>query len=258
VAEARPVGATRNSNRFYYAGIGYLVVICGLLVLTGWEFSNSFFIIPGAKPMNPMSAVTFVLCGIWLILHFADEKKASPLQSTICFFVVFFGILHTITYFYPDVGFRMDFILFRKKMSSESTNDLIAPNTGLGFVLCGLSMAAAQTRKTWLLYARQAVSVALILIGYVSILGYIFQIAPRHTLGGLTPMSLLSALAFTALSLGLLLTGKSVAISRMLTSGLPSGRLVRMAVPFIFFMPVVIGTSASGANAWAITLPSSV
>jgi len=241
VAESLPLGATRNSNRFYYAAIGYLVVVCGLLVLTGWEFNNSLFVIPGARPMNPMSAVTFVLCGIWLVLHFADEKKASALQSTICGFVIFFGALHTLTYFFPDMGFRMDFILFRKKLSSESTNDLIPPNTGLGFIFCGLAMLTAPTRKTWLLYSRQAVCVALILISYVSILGYIFQIEPRYTLGGFTPMSLFSALAFAMLSLGLLLTRKSVGISRMLTSGLPGGRLVRMAIPFIFVMPAVIG-----------------
>jgi|GEM_PF-1290431 len=233
----------KNRKKQYNSIFGLLVIVCGLVVLAGWQFEASILkeAIADIRPMNPMSAITFILSGIWMVMYFSTRKRNSPIQTTIAIFIIVFGIIHTITFMYPSISIRMDYILYRSKLYPESDIALIPPNTGIGFILAGFVMLFASSRQNTVHLIRQFFIICILFVSYISSLGYLFQIAPRYTLGGLTPMSLSTAVTFFLLGCGLLLTGKRYAISRMLTSSYYSGTLIRASIPFILIFPPIVG-----------------
>ena len=191
--------------------------------------------------MNPMTAACFIICGYWMVLAIKMYKQRAVLLKWISIFIILFGLAHTVIYEYDVYYQGMGFLLFNGKLKIESNGDLIPPNTALGFILSGSIMLLTSSRKQWIQWLRQASIIVIFLVSYASILGYLFHIQPEYALGGLTPMSLLTAVSFLILSVGLLISSRRYTLTRLLTSGLNSSRMLRVALPFIFILPPLKG-----------------
>jgi len=85
------------------------------LVLIGWQTDQPVLksLVPGITPMNPMTAIHFILAGTWLLLDSSNNKK--PL-NTIALIIIFFGTLHFVTDILPLPQIRMDFWLYGDKI----------------------------------------------------------------------------------------------------------------------------------------------
>ncbi len=60
---------------------GTLILLIASLVLIGWQIDQPVLksLVPGITPMNPMTAIHFLLAGTWLLLESSKNKK--PLNT---------------------------------------------------------------------------------------------------------------------------------------------------------------------------------
>src|SRR5579872_4599111 len=98
----------RIGRQQYINLIGYSIIVAACIVLVGWQFDIAPLksLIPSIIPMNPITACTFILCGIWLLIY--QKRKFSNLALVICGIVTLVGLVHFVTYFVP-LDVRMDF-----------------------------------------------------------------------------------------------------------------------------------------------------
>ena len=229
------------SRSQYIIATGCLIVITGFSVIAGWQFDIPALkgLVPGVKPMNPVVAVTFIVSGVWLL--FSAKGKYLKLQPVLCFIVTAVGVIHFSSYLAPGEGVRMDYLLYGDKIKSSNIPKLIAPNTALAFIFCGISMFSVSTKQKWMLVLRQVLIVTGFALVYISILGYIYNIQPIYRVGGYSPMALYTAILFLFLNFGLFLTNAEYGISRTFTSSLNGGRLLRKVFIFMLLLPPLTG-----------------
>ncbi len=225
--------------RKYIYFTGCSAIIIALLVLTGWQFSIQVLktLLPGITPMNPVTAITFILCGAWLILF---VRLNHSFRDIIAVIITLVGLIHFVTYFFPAPGLRMDYWLYGDVIRDSGIPNLIAPNTALNFLLCGISMLLTGRGNKKVQVTRQALVFTCFILSYTSLLGYVFHIQPAYRFGGLTPMALITTFGFFFVVLGLILSDMRVGLTRIFTSSLNGGRLMRRIVPFILILPPLI------------------
>lgn len=216
--------------------VGIITILIASLVLLGWQIDDAILKswVPGLTPMNPMTAILFILCGTWLILPLHGNKI---LLNGIACIITFLGLWHFMTYFTPVSELRMDYLLFGQKIHASGIPTLIAPNTALGFLLTGFSMLLSRKGSYKLQVGRQFLLVVLFLTVYISGLGYVFNIQSAYRIGGLTPMALITTVTFFVLIPGLFFTDIRYGIAAVFSSPLQGGKLMRFMVPFILVFP---------------------
>ena len=83
--------------------------------------------------MNPLTAFTFIVSGIWLFNF--EENKPTALIFLLGIFVTLIGILHSAAYFFSVDFLRLDHILFTQKVDASLINSHLAPTTALLFLV---------------------------------------------------------------------------------------------------------------------------
>jgi len=227
-------------RKSYISAIGCITITLACAVIVGWQFDIAQLksIIPGIRPMNPVTASTFILCGIWMLLY--QKRNLKRWLFLICCIVIAIGLIHFITYFFPT-DIRMDYLFYGEKIKQSGVQNLIAPNTALMFILSGITMFTTTTKRHWILVMRQALIMVGFALVYISLLGYIYDIEPAYRMGSYTPMSLYTALVFLLFNTGLFLSNTDYGISRIFVSRLSGSRLLRVGFIIMLFIPPVIG-----------------
>lgn len=220
--------------------VGIIIILISSLVLVGWQIDDAILKswVPGLTPMNPMTAILFILCGTWLILALYVNKI---LLNGIACIIAFLGLWHFMTYFTLVSELRMDYLLFGQKIYASGIPPLIAPDTALGFLLTGFSMLLSRKGSYKLQVGRQFLLVILFLTVYISGLGYIFNIQSDYRIGGLNPMAFISTVTFLLLIPGLFFTDIRYGVAAIFSSPLQGGRLMRIMVPFVLVFPAATG-----------------
>jgi PAS domain S-box-containing protein len=228
----------------YILFLASLVIACGVLVLIGWQFDIVLFksILPGITPMNPVTAVTFMLSGLWL---FKSQNLDVPFFKTIAtvlaIVIALVGLLHFATYLHPIPGIRLDYLFYGDKIRRSQILNLIAPNTALVFLLSGVSMLTAHIQEKGIQLIRQTLIIIALCIVYVSLLGYLFDIKYAYRFAHYTPMALTTAFVFTMLNIALFLCNTKFGLARIFTAPFSGGQLIRKVVPFLLLAPMLIG-----------------
>ena len=112
--------------------LAIIVMVIAVLTLLGWQFNIKIFRqpIPRLAAMNPMTAVTFLLCGI--SLQFAKTRTTGIVCAVIIFLVGFLRLL-AVT-FNIDTG--IDKLLYANRFLNHPGGDVfqrMAPNTAFNF-----------------------------------------------------------------------------------------------------------------------------
>jgi len=220
----------------------YLVIIAGILTITGWQYDITALksIVPGITPMNPVTAVTFILSGTWLIV-FAQKQHSRLLLFILSMLITITGFIHFITYIFPNPTIRYDYLFYKDKIKAGHIFNLIAPNTAFVFFISGISMLTVNVTKKWVQFLRQA----FIFIGfssvYISLVGYLYKINYAYTFEHFTPMALSTSFVFILLNCGLFLSNTTYGISKLFTSRLNGGRMFRQVIIFLLLLPMGLG-----------------
>ncbi|WP_437916215.1 PAS domain S-box protein [Sorangium sp. So ce302] len=223
-------------------------LVLGCVALLGWWIGSTplISIADGLPSMVPNTAVALVLSGASLWALGVRERPAPVrwLGQACAGVVVALGLAVLLQYVFAwDLG--IDRLLpaghvdFPSKFPGRPS-----PNTALCFFLIGLSLLSLplKTRRACLLLEWSALLAAAFamtaLTGYVFGVGYFYGLPPLLPFTG---MALHSALAFVALSSGLLMARPDCMTLSTLTAKGPGGILLRRLLPYIILIPLVIG-----------------
>jgi PAS domain S-box-containing protein len=230
-----------------------VVMTVGALVLVGWASGVATLksLVPGLAPMNPMSAVLFMLAGISLAaLHSAPPgSRVYGFGRAAAAAVALIGFLKLLAHFgHWDLG--VDQLLFSTKLVDPQSRlvNRMAPNTALIFLLSGLGMAFLdrETRRGWRL-AQFPVVVAGFL-ALVAVLGYAYRVMELYSARVQFPMALNAALAFLLLCFGILAARPDKGMMGMITSDSAGGIAARRLLPAAIVVPAILG----GLQLWAV------
>ncbi|MCE3282658.1 MAG: methyl-accepting chemotaxis protein, partial [Chitinophagaceae bacterium] len=219
--------------------LGCTTIAIALVVITGWQFHITTLktMVPGVTPMNPVTAITFILAGSWIILY---TRRYAPYRDAIAAVLSVVGLLHFVTYFLPVPQVRMDYLLYGDVIRNSGIPNKIAPNTALNLLLCGIAMLLTGRGGYKLQMLRQTLLFLSFLLAYTSLLGYVFNLQPAYRFGGLTPMALMTTIAFLFVILALILSDTRYGIIKTFASPLTGGRLMRRIIPMILVFPPLI------------------
>ncbi|MGD9128514.1 MAG: HAMP domain-containing sensor histidine kinase, partial [Planctomycetia bacterium] len=189
--------------------ISFLAAVAGLglgaLVMYGWHTGNwgAVHQLPTFAPMQYSAALSFVLCGIALLLLLFQRNQAAAIVGI---FPVIIGILSLVKYVVPvDLG--LDSLLIQHDIIiCTLDSDPTSISMAIGFTLLGSALALPLflDMSSHQIFTR-AVLVSLALgLGVLALFGHFIGLQEICHWGNAVHMSLQSSIGLILLSLGLL------------------------------------------------------
>ena len=218
-----------------------ITVAVAAAVLGGWGVDSPRLIavVPGLTPMNPLTAVCFILT--------ATALACSPLGATglrrgwivgVAVAVGGCGIARLSAYCH-GWDLQLDQVLFASRLDLDGAHpNRMAPNTAFNFVAVSVILGAlVANRSRW---AQVAVSLVAMTSG-IALLGYAYSVTSLVRVATFIPMALHTAALFVIVCVVSLCAMPAVGVVTMLTRRSPGGRAVRLMVPTFVVGPVVFG-----------------
>lgn len=221
-----------------------LIFLVGFLTLLGWLFDLKFLLrtSPNMVVMKANAAFSFVLSGIslWLVGMGGGSRSARAVAGA-CALVP--AILGALTLSEHAVGWDLgiDQILAREAPGAVKTASpgRMAPNAALNFALLGTSLLLVALRRAELVASGLAVAGGL--IGILAVMGYAYASTALIGFASYTHIALQTALAFVALSTGILLATKDRGLTGFLSRGGSGSLMARRLLPAVVLVPVLFG-----------------
>jgi len=184
-----------------------ITILLGLASVVGWVLGIQPLtsIIPGSPEMKLNTAVGFVLCGASLLI--LADRPSTKLQCTaqIASAGVFLLGLATIAEYYLGRSFGIDELLGKDPAGAFNVfRGRMSPATASAFIATGLALVALSHRRLRVVAILGAGGA--ILIGCISLLGYLWSAAEIITDRWIPPVALNTGGCFALLGGGILLT----------------------------------------------------
>src|SRR5262245_58987346 len=172
----------------------FIVMAVGLVALVGWVFNVEFLknlLHPSRVPMNPATAITFILSAASLWLLRAERSERGYLIGNLCaLLVVVVGFLILVSYVF-QWNVHLDRWLFREKLDVPGHfANRMAPNTALGFFLAGLALLCLDLEWRGGFRPAQLFILGTMLVAVTTLIGYAYSILSLYQLGQNIPMAL--------------------------------------------------------------------
>jgi len=221
------------------------ILLCGISVLTGYQWNISYLkrILPGTVAMNPLTAITFILCGISLMLLHNNFSKVSNFGKVFIIrilagIIFLIGLLKTCSYLF-DFNFQLDTLIFSEKLIEPGSHILnhMAPNTSFCFTLAGIALLFISFGKQTI---GQLVSIIIFLFSLFPIIGYWYQVPEFYGIGSFIPMALNTACCFFLVASALLFLFPSEGIMLAVTNNTVGGFTARILLPLAIIFPLTI------------------
>jgi len=231
------------TRSYYLRTPGYIIIILALLVLIGWQFNITVLksITADMTAMNPVTAITFIGTGFWLI-SIKDFNIKLRFPVVLCgWFTLLVGLLHSVSYLLALDWLRFDHFLFKEKVESSTINSHIAPITAFLFFLTGINMLSIYSNNKWLLKTRAYLIIIIFIVAYASILGYLYGRDSAYRVEGISTIALSTAILFLLLSIGLFLSNIETGLPKLFASILEGSTLFRRVTMFMLAFPPLLG-----------------
>jgi PAS domain-containing protein len=172
-----------SANRIKYIHfIGLLIILAGGSNLIGWQFDITLLKSFSSEmtSMNPLTAITFIVAGVWL--YFFSESNVTRKKLSFGIFVLIIGLLHILANHFSLDFLRLDHYIFKEKVESSLINSHLAHTTALLFFLSGIIIISSTAQKKWLLNIRQILCIIIFVVAYSAILGYLRTLGEKRRL----------------------------------------------------------------------------
>lgn len=225
-----------------------LVIGGSLLIFSGWVFAVPALmrLLPVLVVMNPVTALTFTLAGLalWCVSRRAVAVRPglARVRLILGIIVALVGALKVADYL-VGLGFHVDRLLYPSRLAFSAPYLLseMAPNTAVGFVLCGLALALSRRQAGRWRRASHWLMMAAGLIALLALVGYTYRVLVLYRLGSEVPMSLDSAVALGLLSIGFFASEPERGFMRLLLSRTTGGAMSRRLLPMAIIVPWSLG-----------------
>lgn len=206
------------------------------LVLAGWATSRSVLQgFGGSIDMNPSTAASFLACSAALVLSATGSRRQRRIALALAGAAAAFGTVRVLGYLFGvEVGID--------RLLVGGTTNRMALNTALAFVFVALALLLldVETRGGHRLAepaaAAGAVIALLALTGHAYRVPLLSQVAPH-----VIPMAEISALAFLALTFGILAYRPERGWVAVVTGNHAGGEMARRVLPLAVGAPLLLG-----------------
>lgn len=202
---------------------GGFVLARATLVLGGWLFDLPILTstMPGGKAMSSLSAFSFILAGVSLMLWTTPpgRRRLHQLAAALGAGVVLLGLFR-ITEFLSGAVWEAN-ILIQPGVTQ------MAPATAVAFILLGLALCMIGAKPRGLVNPVESFVLLPMLISMLVLIGYAYRINPLISVTSTIPVSFPSAVLLMALSIGILCVHPERGLMSLVTRDSGSGRLVR-------------------------------
>ncbi len=229
------------------------VILIGAAALLGWWLGVEPLKrgLPGGVAMNPATALSFILAGacLWLVRAEPVSRPARRLAAALAATVALIGLLRLGGYLFgAEVG--IDQLLFRERLVDLVTGrpSRMAPNTALCFLLLAAALLTLNRRTRRGRWPAQYFAVAATVIAALPLLGYAYGVSSLTGVAAFIPMALNTALAFLALSAGVLSARADRGLLAAVWGTRPS---VRGQVNVGFGVALLILVLTGGVSLWS-------
>jgi len=218
--------------------------VLGALVLVGWSANivRLRAIIPDAVPMNPVTALAFMLAAVslWLMcrLEVRPPGHMRSIAQGLAMLIIVIGAQRMFAYVlgWP---WSADELIFPEKLAGNR----MAPTTAVAFILSGLALLgidaeAGRRRRRWSVWATVLAGA----MGLTALTGYLYEV--REFYGPLrtyVAMAANTATAFVVLAVGILCARPRKEPLSILVSKTAGGIALRRLLPVSIFAPLIIG-----------------
>jgi PAS domain S-box-containing protein len=225
---------------------GTLAVLIGAVGLAGWTFDVEALksVLPGLVTMKANTAFGLLFAGLSLRLQSLPRgsQRRLTLGRLVALGIFALGLLTLGEYFF-HVDLGIDQLVFEAPPGELGTSHpgRMAPNTALGFVLIGASLALLDALLGFLRSVSVWLSVICLLLSLVAIAGYFYGARALYEVGGYTSMALHTSIGLAVLAAGTLLSRPRRWPVAALAQNNRAGAAVRRLLPLIVATPVAMG-----------------
>lgn len=219
-----------------------------LLVFAGWLLHIPVMRrpLPGLVSMNPVSSVCFTLLGsAFLLFHSKIQTRNKSLAATFLTCIV----LAIATIKCLDLLFGWNIGIDRLLFSDALVHDLMgnapnrmAPNTAACFLVSSIALLSINKfEKRSKSFPSQYLALLVALVGWLSILGYIYHERTFYGILIYIPMAFHTAICFFLFSIGLLFFQAGKGIMKAFTSRYSGSVMARLLIPTVIIVPSILG-----------------
>jgi len=216
---------------------GTMVLCVGLLIVIGWVFDIEVFkrVLPGWVSIKVNTAICFVLTGFALLMQKWNiwRKLCAALIGAIS--------LVTLVEYLTGSNLGLDQLFCRECTQLQTAYPgRMSFITATNFLLAAIALFLLGRKCIVFRPVGQLLALVVGITGSMVIIGYIYEEPRFYTFGSGTSMSLMTAILFVILSLGLLLSG-SGRTGELLKGSTPGAQLVRRLLPAVLLVPIMLG-----------------
>jgi PAS domain S-box-containing protein len=216
-----------------------------VLVFAGWLFQVPVLRrpFPGLVSMNPLSAVCFLLLGTGFLLFISSSGK-SAVAAILATVVLLIAVIKCVDLLF-DLNLGIDRILFANSLDNDvpgNASNRMAPNTAACFFLSSLALFSYyRYERQSKHFTSQYFALLVCLIGWLSILGYVYHERTFYGILIYVPMAIHTAICFFLFSLTLLFVQPGKGIMKEFTSKFSGSVMARLLIPAVFIVPSILG-----------------
>ncbi len=231
----------RLKKAAHYTAIA--IMLMGLVVLAGWQFSIDAIKRPLPTPvaMNPMTALCFVVVGLAYLIKIGVRRSLYPGANLLALIVVLVGVLRVIDFVF-GLSIGLDRMIFRERLAVDEAMSLagrMAITTACCYILVGSGVFMLQGsgfKKTV-----QYLALIVALPAVFSILGYLYNVEASLNVIMYLPMPAHTAVAFLLLALTMLFATADAGFVREYSSPNMGGLSARLLIPVAVLAPILLG-----------------
>lgn len=212
--------------------VAFCIPIAVLVIwgVAGEAFRQRF---PVIYTMNPLTAISLVLCNVSLILL----SRGRTVWSRVVAGIVLITAITKIMALFGAIDFQADQYIF----SSRIRGNLMAPNTALNCVLISLSLFVFHKANRGRILMSQVLAIIVFVIALLAVTGHIYATLTSYKLPTYSPMSIHTAVTFLLISANQLLLQKRVGLMAEFTTGLVGGEIAKKLLPLVVAVPIFLG-----------------
>jgi signal transduction histidine kinase len=218
-------------------------LLIAVLALIGWlaEVPQLKSLASRQVPMNPLTAVAFILCGLafaGLLLLRGRLRIAAKVLAFGAGALAFFKLL---SFFGFDL--KLDQRIFVQSLDRDISlpPNRMAPNTAVEFILLTSALLLIDARSRAARGLFQASALLAASISLLVLIGYVYDSRDFIQVAYFLPMAFNTALAFFLLSLAVLCARPDVILVSTLLSPGPGGVIGRRILPAVVISPLIFG-----------------
>ena len=235
------------SLKFFSQVASAIVILIGCLVLVGWMYNITIFksVLPGLVNMKANTALNFILAGVSLWISQPKQANKSGIRRYMlqaCVSILLLISVLTLIEYLLGWNLGIDQLWFKEPLKSGTLPPgRMSPYTALCFLLVGFVLLLLNRRRGYRLV--QWLTLVSAFVTSVALVGYIYGVTAFY--GDIpsyyTSIAFHTALAFTILSVGILLACPDGILVKTILTSSAGGVIARRLLPAAISVPLVLG-----------------